>query len=142
MRNQIILELESWLDTKWQHQGRIKKNQTFNGGVDCVGLIACINKKFNKNCIDYTNYKRTPTKNDLIYIFKEKMQEIKNDEIEDGDVIVMKIGRYANHAGFIVGNSIIHACAKNGRVCKEVFCNKFKNRAIGFFRFKWLANHG
>jgi len=46
LRHDIVNEAITWLNTPYQHQGRIKANTTFKGGVDCGGLIIAIGNAF------------------------------------------------------------------------------------------------
>ena len=139
-RNDVIAEIKSWLDVPWQHQARIKKNDNFAGAVDCVGLVACVNNKFSNKCIDYTNYKRKPSGDNLLYIFKERMQEIEEKNAKNGDVVVLSVGRDPHHVGFLIDDKyIIHACADAGKVTIELFDDRLKRRARGYFMFEWLV---
>ena len=38
-RTNIIFQAKTWIGTNFRYQGRIKKNNLNNGGVDCLGLI-------------------------------------------------------------------------------------------------------
>jgi len=50
-RIEIVNEVRTWLDTPFQHQGRLK-----GVACDCIGLIVGVNKKF--NITDYDNLKK------------------------------------------------------------------------------------
>ena len=62
IRDDIIRETRTWIGTRWQHQGRIKQNEQFHGGVDCLGLILEVGNVLNlfPDKLIYHNYNRLP----------------------------------------------------------------------------------
>lgn len=129
-REDIIIQARTWLDTKFRYQGRIKKNQYNDGGVDCLGLVFGVfdelNYKYNGKLLSYYDniiYSKNPNFN----ILKEKFSlffKIKNIyELDIGDVILKRISIKNYHLMFYNQSTVIHSSA----VSHKVIENKINN---------------
>ncbi len=119
-RQAIVREAKSWIGTPWQHQGRVKQNEKFKGGVDCLGLIIEVGNAFQflgENRFDYKNYNRSPRDDDLLNEFDKHTIKVPVPEALPGDIVVMRIAKDPQHAAIMTfDHSVIHACAKTGFV--------------------------
>lgn len=129
-REDIIIQARTWLDTKFRYQGRIKKNQYNDGGVDCLGLVFGVfdelNYKYNGkllSCYDNIIYSKKPN----FEILKEKFSlffKIKNiNELDIGDVILKRISIKNYHLMFYNKKTVIHSSA----ISHKVIENKIDN---------------
>jgi cell wall-associated NlpC family hydrolase len=111
LREQIVEEARTWIDTPFHHQARIK-----GVGVDCVGLVLGVGKKFGlfDKDFDVRGYAKVPDGRSLMGIAETVMRRITYEEMQPGDVIMLRFSRDPQHVG-IIGNyrhgglSIIHA---------------------------------
>ncbi len=123
-KEKLLKEIESWLGTNFKYQGRIKKNDFNNGGVDCLGLIlkVCDNVDYtykNKNLSFYDDviYSNKPNYDTLKERFSLFFNQKQPEELEIGDIILQKVSKSAYHLMFYSGeNAVIHASAKARKV--------------------------
>lgn len=117
-RNDVILQARSWIGTNFRYQGRVKKNNISNGGVDCLGLIfgVCDELKYLYNNQLISSYDNIIySKNPNFEILKEKFSlffNVKNKDCVDiGDIILKKISNERQHLMFYNNDTLIHASA-------------------------------
>lgn len=132
-RDLIVKEAKSWLGTRFRYQGRIKKNENFKGGVDCLGLIIgvcdAVGYEYNGKPLSYYDnivYSRKPN----FEVLKEKFSKYfylkKIENIEIGDIVLKKISKEQYHLMIYTGNSFIHASAVTLNVV-EHFIDNFED---------------
>jgi len=125
-REKIIEQARTWLGTNFRYQGRVKKNQNNNGGVDCLGLIfgVCdeLGYKYNGQLLSYYDtiiYSKKPDYN----ILKEKFAKffkIKNvKDIDMGDIVLKKVSDCQFHLVIYTGDTFIHASAISFKVVEH-----------------------
>lgn len=133
-RKNVQIEALSWVGTRWKHQGRN------HNGVDCVGLIIMVAHALEYPYQDEKGYSRRPAGFDFLGAFRKQMDEIPNNEVQPGDVVVFKDTHYPCHCGIVVElyNSLymVHSHAIHRRVIIDNFqdskvwsskwCNTFK----------------
>ncbi len=147
MREEIVKEARSWLGTKFRHQGRKKKTETDVGGADCIGLVIGVCHELKicsnsfENCeissFDKNSYARIPQDSELEQELCKHLRQ--KDEIEIGDVLLMKFDKLPQHVG-IVGNyddagnlSLIHAEMASKKVVEHLLDSVWRSRIIGVF---------
>ena len=126
-RTDIIFQAKTWIGTNFRYQGRIKKNNLNNGGVDCLGLIFGVCDE-----VGYT-YKEKPLSyyDNIVYskkpnfeILKEKFSlffNIKDKKFLDiGDIILKQISKEQYHLMFYNCNTVIHASATAHKVVEHI----------------------
>ena len=117
-RTDIIFQAKTWIGTNFRYQGRIKKNNLNNGGVDCLGLIfgVCdeVGYTYEEKLLSYYDnivYSKKPN----FEILKEKFSlffNIKDKKFLDiGDIILKQISKEQYHLMFYNYNTVIHASA-------------------------------
>ena len=125
-REDIIIQARTWIGTKFRYQGRIKKNQYNDGGVDCLGLVFGVfdelNYKYNNKLLSYYDtivYSKQPDFN----ILKEKFSlffKIKNIyELDIGDIILKRISIKNYHLMFYNKKTVIHSSAISHKVIEN-----------------------
>ena len=114
-REQIILKARSWLGTRFRYQGRVKKNKSNHGGVDCLGLVfgVCdeVGYKYDGKLLSKYDvvYSKKPDYNILKDRFSKffKIKGIK--DISIGDIVLKQVSREQYHLMFYTGKTFIHA---------------------------------
>lgn len=110
-RNDVVACARTWVDTRYQHQARIK-----GVGVDCAGLVIGVARELGivRPDFDVVGYARQPDGVSLIKWCAESMVEIMREEMQPGDVVVVAFDKAPGHMGIVGdylhgGHSIIHA---------------------------------
>ncbi|MEE9451183.1 MAG: NlpC/P60 family protein [Gammaproteobacteria bacterium] len=141
LRRAILRETTTWLGTPWHHQGRIKANTQFKGGVDCAGLIIAIGNQFNvlsEAHFDYRAYGQELQQNFLRKQFEKYLIPVDNPQ--GGDILLLLIGQKIQHAGLLTfSNTLIHACSQAGCVIESRLTDKFWQRVVGTYRYPRLS---
>ena len=117
-REEVIKKARTWIGTKFRYQGRVKKNQNNNGGVDCLGMIFGIcdelGYKYNDKPLSYYDtiaYSKKPNYD----ILKEKFAKffkVKNiEDIGIGDIVLKQVSNEQFHLMIYTGKTFIHASA-------------------------------
>jgi len=145
----IIQTARTWLNTKFHHQGRVKRNKQNLGGCDCIGLIIGVGnelniKPHNKNLSDYDTiqygraHKRNQLNNALSYCFK------KSTTISRGTILVFQINPDLQHCAIIseIKNpiKIIHCDAKAKKVVENNISESWLRKIIGTYDFPDIPN--
>jgi hypothetical protein len=104
-------QARTWIGTKFQHQGRLKKNENCNGGCDCLGLLIgvikelSLEKKISENIdlMDTKNYQRILKTTILIDSIQKYFKQKNINSIEIGDIALFKSKNsiYPHHLGII-----------------------------------------
>lgn len=138
MNNKIIEIAKTYIGTPWMHQGRMKKI-----GVDCAGLVVCVLKEFGYNVnFDVKGYNRIPEGVNLKNIAREFFDEVKFDEIKDGDILLFNILGNPQHIAFYLKENdidyIIHSYGDPSinKVVQSRLDSKWRERICGIFRIK------
>lgn len=126
---------EKYLGIPFKHRGRNPEE-----GLDCWGFIICVFKDLGFDLLDLENYDfkwSLSGKNYFIENYWKNWKRVKNPVVYDG--LLFHNGKgVANHAGIYIGNDNFIHCCKAGVVIGKVTAPKWKNKLVGFFRFKKL----
>lgn len=117
-RENVIEQARTWLGTRFRYQGRVKKNELNNGGVDCLGFVFGVfdelDYRYNGKLLSYYDnivYSKKPN----FEILKEKFSLFFNikkmDQLDIGDIILKKISKHNYHLMFYNKTTFIHASA-------------------------------
>lgn len=153
---ELLVIARSWLGTKFQHQGRIKKSIENNGGCDCLGLIIGVIKEagithvtVNKQLIplsqiDCQNYSRMPDEIKLRNDLNNFMLHIEKEKIKPMDIGLFELDGRAQHLGFLTqlesGDiGMMHAYAPARKVVEHGFDALWRKRLVAVFRWPHLA---
>jgi cell wall-associated NlpC family hydrolase len=143
MTQDVVNIGRSWLNTNFHYAGRIKKNKTNNGGVDCIGLIIKIgeeieSKYFGKNIIyyDYLNYSRYPNHGEMKRFLDKFFISIGQNDLIVGDLIYFNFKNNLEHiAVYMPNNCILHCSAGSKKVIEEKLTHFWTEKIIGFYRY-------
>jgi hypothetical protein len=144
-RAQVIEAARDWVDTPFQHQGRVKGR-----AVDCVGLVLCVCEELGAagasltpeswtRLPQYTNYGPMPFQRQ---VFDECMRRLIKrpwkDGFKPGDVLSLRVPTEPCHVAIVSGVNgvpyMIHAYGGSRMKCSEhVLDVKWQNRIAGVF---------
>lgn len=144
LRNLIVSEARSWIDTRFHHQGRLKKSDSDNGGVDCIGLVLGVFDTLGVNFggvsirnFDKKDYAKIPDGKMLKEEFCKYLKEINPIEVESGDILMFKFDKEPQHVGIVVKEAvnlnIIHCYMKAKQVVEHRLDECWKNRIVAAF---------
>jgi cell wall-associated NlpC family hydrolase len=129
MKKQIATQTQSWIGTKFLHQGRLKKTDSHDGGCDCIGLLIGVLKelKIKINFTDNKSYKRLVGDSILLDNLNKYLTEKDKSSLEAGDIVLFQFSPNLppQHLGVINSNNgkltLIHAYLKIGKVVEHLF---------------------
>jgi len=136
---EIVEEARSWLDTKYQHQGRLKKTDTHKGGADCAGFVIGVAKKFEYECPEFTNYRPSPDKDLFRQTVDQYLQKIDIKDVKMGDLLIFGFDGEAQHIAIITHTHpmrIIHSYAAARKVVEHNVDTYWASKIKGAYRFK------
>ncbi len=152
-QREIVSEARSWIGTRFQHQGRLKKDLNNQGGCDCLGFILGVTSKLSinsKNNIPLTliapnNYPRIPLKYDVEAILDLHLDRTDISDLMVGDLLLLNIEGNATHLGIVGdyvdgGFSIIHSYFSAGCVVEHRMDEEWWSRVRGVYSF-FSANY-
>ncbi|NOZ66884.1 MAG: hypothetical protein GXP00_10395 [Alphaproteobacteria bacterium] len=130
-RQKIFLAARDCVDSPFRHQGRDRAS-----GLDCVGLIVHVAKTLNLGAFDYKGYKRIPGREAISrYAAMAGFLKKPMARMAAGDVVILRFGRYLEHAAILSDRGIIHACEKYGRVVEHGLDPEWRSRIISVHSF-------
>ena len=110
-RAEVVAYARSWIDTPYLHQARLT-----GVGVDCAGLVIGVARELGIVPADFdvVGYARQPDGVSLVGWCEQSMTEIRRDQMQPGDVVVVAFDAAPGHMGICGdylhgGLSIIHA---------------------------------
>lgn len=100
----IAEQARTWLGTRFRYGGRVKKNESNDGGVDCVGLVIGV---YGELGCDLSKYDKFYAKSDA-HCLRDNLAVIFNrvSVATIGDLIL-----HENHLMLFLGQSTMHASA-------------------------------
>lgn len=146
MTHAITVAARSWLGTRFHHQGRLKKNATHKGGVDCLGLLIGVANELDLRTsqgmplshFDETDYTHAPDQAKLYGRLCGVLNHIPQSGINPGDVLLLEIDGRSQHlgiAGELMGQiSLIHAYAPARAVVEHCLDAYWKSKVKAAFR--------
>ena len=141
LRCAIVAEAHTWLNTSYQHQGRVKGNAAFKGGVDCAGLIIAVGNTLRLwplEHFDYHDYGQDVAEDFLLSQFDHHM--IRKSKPCGGDIVVLRIGGKIQHAGIITfEHDLIHACSRAGKVIESILNHKLWKHVAAMYQYPLLS---
>jgi len=143
MTSKIIAEANSWLGTKFKHQGRIKINENDQGGCDCLGFIMGLGIKTKHGNLledyDQSNYPKLITSNELKDKLDVLLKTVPKCEIQIADILLIRIKNWPQHLALVVEKNeesviIIHSYAQARKVVKQHLPNEWYKNIVGVYR--------
>lgn len=127
MKNRIAEQARTWIDTKFVHHGRLKKNGDFDGGCDCLGLLIGVLRELQID-VDFSddkNYSRIINDDILINNCEKYLNEKSISNLETGDIAIFQFRKKLppQHLGIISKMddkiTLIHSYSKVGRIVEH-----------------------
>lgn len=128
----IVTSARSWIDTRFTHQGRLKKTHTHKGGVDCLGLLIGVASELGLQdsngrpitSYDNTQYTHAPDTTQLRYLLRTLLTPKPTQELGVGDVALFAMQGNPQHLAIIsnqIGDTlhIIHSYAQARKVVEH-----------------------
>lgn len=128
---EFIDEAETWIGTKFMHQGRVK-----GAGVDCYGLVIEVARYFNLTNFKSSTYGRQPKADVMWAALRTHMIEVDKENLIPGTILFIAFERDPQHLAIFDGKNIIHAYAFARKVVKHRFDSQWKARVRGAFQFR------
>ena len=142
-------QARTWLGTKFQHQGRIKKSYNHKGACDCLGFVIGVAKELNLQdkrglsiaSLDEDGYSMSPNGEYLRGKLRDHLIEKKIANIQSGDLALFSFMKNPRHLA-IIGSSeydtekyltLIHAYSGVGEVCEHRLDSKWRKRLVSVF---------
>lgn len=155
----IVTQARSWQDTKYHHQGRLKKSKAGMGGVDCIGLIVGVSAELGihdgsgKLLADYDefNYSMYPERGRLVGGIQEHLRLVASKEnmtademrqkMRVGDIGLFRFDADPQHMGLFTeypsgGWGLIHCTSSAGKVVEQPFSDAWLRMLTHVYRFK------
>ena len=132
----IVAEARSWLETPFQHQGRIK-----GVGVDCAGVVIETGRAL--GLVDYVEegYARQPNPKRMKTILGHYLTPISRYDARPGDIPWMRFIE-PMHLGILSEldgrSTIIHAYASCGKCIEHTLDKKWQRRIVRYYRFRGI----
>lgn len=130
-RKTIFLAARACVGKPFRHQGRVPET-----GLDCVGLIIHVRSSLGLGKFDRRNYKKIPGRAAISrYGRQAGFLPRPLGAGRPGDVVILRIGRWLEHAGILSDRGIIHAWEKYGRVVEHRLAPDWAARIIHVYGF-------
>lgn len=127
----IIREARGWIGTPFHHQGRAKGR-----GVDCAGLIVGVAQALGLSSFDYKGYSREPLGGMLQKILDDHLDRV--EDMQPGDVLLMKFLHEPQHLGFCAGETVIHSYEAVGKCIEHRLDERWLGRIVAVYRFRGI----
>ena len=141
-RNEIVVEAQGWVGTKWQHQ-QAKKGVA----CDCAGLARGVYAEVSGTHVEVMDYPQSWhlfKKEERLYeTCQELMDEVALTSINPGDVLLFAFRpRFvSHHLGIYIGrNLFIHSDMDAGKVIVSRLDSFWKGRLRSAFKFREVVD--
>lgn len=139
-REQIIEKSREYIGTKYHKQGRLKKTEEDQGGIDCCGLLICVAKELGLTDYDIEGYSDQPDGVSLLKEFNSQCTPVKIPE--PGDILIFRIRHFPQHCGIMsqIGGhaGVIHAYQSVGTVREHILHDWWLCRVVAAYKFPGL----
>lgn len=139
IRDEIVAEARTWIDTPFQHQARVK-----GLGVDCAGVVIEVGKAL--GLLDYTEqgYARQPNPERMGSLLEEHLVRIDKEDVMPGDIYWMRFIEPMHLAiATELGDGrtgVIHAYSNIGRCVEHGLDGKWSRRVVRCYRYKGVTD--
>lgn len=130
-RADAVAAARECVGTPFVHQGRI------NGrALDCAGVVVHVAARLGADYLDVAGYSRQPHGGTLESVLDSQpcLQRVAINDIEPGDVLVMRFGRVPQHLGIWTGDTLIHAYETVGACVEHRMDDKWRARIVRAYR--------
>lgn len=119
----------SLVGVPYQHQGRSDAS-----GLDCIGLVLAAYKHIGMTFDDVpTDYGRSPRPAVILNAITQHCEQV--NDLQIGDVIVMRMRHHPQHLALYVGNNeIVHSYMSSGCVVCHNLDDNYRRKIYGIYR--------
>jgi cell wall-associated NlpC family hydrolase len=129
----IVEKTREFIGVPFRHWGRNRN------GVDCVGLVIAAAHELGITQYEPPPYSRLVDPERLRKQLEQACFEVSFQELEPGDVLLLKVLGLPVHLGIYTGETLIHAFETAGRVVEVNFSEYWHDRIEAAFRWKGLG---
>lgn len=131
-REEIVAEARRWLDTPYQHKGRI-----LGRAADCAAPIICTAWALGFEYEEQLDYGPVPNPDRMRAELERNMIRIPPSEAGDGDVLHLSWKQRPHHLALRTPVGILHAynLIEPPRVVEHTLSQDWINRVRGAYRF-------
>ena len=145
-RMDIVTTADTWIGTRWQHQGRSA------AGIDCIGLVECVGQALGLVTTSALTvapgYSRIPDGRELMAGLDAHMRRLAEiDAAQPGDVLLMRFEVAPQHVALVAPGAggrpdIIHAWAGARRVVRHGLDALWRSRCVAAYTWPALVKGG
>lgn len=131
--DEVVAAARACIGTPFRHQGRLP-----GVGLDCAGLGIVAAKAAGIAIKDFSGYPHLPFDGMLKKMFDEQegLQQITVNDIEFGDVLLMRISAAPQHVAIYVGGGyMVHAYQAIGKVAEHRIDELWRRKIVAAYRF-------
>ena len=132
LQSTIVAAARACLGTPFRHQGRSP-----GVALDCAGLAVVALKSAGVDIHAPANYSRTPHDGRLraMIEIQRGLRFVPRDDMQAGDVLLIKIGNEPSHVGICAGDgNIIHAYEQVGKVVEHRLDAAWQAQIVAVYR--------
>lgn len=129
MKSAIVAAARACIGTPFVHQGRIP-----GIGLDCVGVAIHALRSVGLAVQDVDGYARTPYGSALAAAIELHPYLDQVDDIQPGDILLMRFSREPQHVAIAGDGTMIHAYEKIGHCVEHVIDELWRRRVISIYR--------
>lgn len=127
----IIAAARECLETPFQHQGRLAGR-----ALDCAGIVCHVAARLGTPYEAPTNYPRVPYCGLLESTLDAQLCLERVQDMQPGDVLLMRFKTDPQHLAIWTGRTIIHAYEGSGKCCEHVMDDAWRARIVRIYRFR------
>ena len=137
-RSDIVEQARTYIDARWQHQGRLPDR------MDCVGLVVLVGTALGMEHYDITGYRRTPEGVSLLrHLLSAGFTRKPVGDRQPGDLMAFRDTSQPCHVA-ILGErggeeTIIHASAGKKKVLEEPYDHEWPTKLVACYNFPGVA---
>lgn len=131
-KEDIAAAAKEMVGTPFHAQGRLPGK---DGGLDCIGVVACLARQF---CVDHQDrsaYAMRPT-GELQPELESQLERV-HCQPQEGDILLMAWdGQKPHHVAVYVGSClIVHAYAQARKVVMQTYTQHWRDKVVAAYRF-------
>lgn len=133
----VLAEARRWLETPFQHQGRL-----LGVAVDCAGVVTETARALGLPTCDVCDYSRQPDGSTLKALCDAHMDPVASGGVQVGDVLLMRLARDPQHLAIVAAvegerpTALIHAYQEVGKVVEHSLDGRWRRRIVRTYRMR------
>lgn len=136
-RTEVAEEARTWVGTKFKKGGRDRT------GIDCIGLLVAVGRKYDFDIFDTTEYSFNPEPEKFRNLVYDQTVERKISDMAEGNILLFRQAIFPMHTGILAKDeygrfTVINASAKERKVVEELLTS-WEPLLIGVRDYKEFA---